>query len=260
MQHSNSGEPSGATRLIERLMLLHEARDKAGRASPTEKTNLRYRYITLSRDLGSLGDQIAAELGVRLGWTVVDREIVDHIAKDSHVRQNLVKQLDEKSQGLAQETIQRFLRMAEGGSFGVAEYRESLLKTMAYLSARGEAIIIGRGANFILRSEGKGLHVRIVASPGIRAQRLSLRWHVPPAEAHWRMAEADAERRNFIRRLFKKDIDDSSFYDLVLCTDYVSTAQVVETLLGVLGCAPKNIETKPQMAPLRSLSAGARFG
>ena len=254
---TNSGEPYGAAHLVERQMLLHEARDKAARASPTEKPDLHYRFITLSRDIGSLGDTIARDLAQRLGWAVVDREIVDHIARDSHVRQGLVHQLDERTQSLVHETIQRFLRMAEGGSFGVAEYRESLLKTMAYLSARGEAILVGRGANFALRGEGKGLHVRIVASPGVRAQRLSLRWHVSPAEAHWRMEELDTERRSFIRHLYRKNIDDPCFYDLVFCTDYSLPAQVVEAILSVMGIVPESREVAPKVSVGHVAAAGA---
>jgi cytidylate kinase len=231
--------------MIERQMLLAKTREKAVRAGVAGKSNLNYRFVTISRDKGSLGDAIAEELGQRLGWAVYDKEILDYIARDSHVRQNLALQLDEKAQSLVHETIQRFLRMAEGGSFGVAEYHEALLKTLAYLSTRGEAILVGRGANFAMRSETSGLHVRIIASTRVRIQRLSLRWHVPPAEARWRMEEMDTERRNFIRHHFKQNIDDASYYDLVYNTDHLTPSQVVDSILGVIQSSPQKSAAKP---------------
>lgn len=232
MKPSRSGIEFGTFRMIERQMLLANTREKVVRESPTAQPGSRYRFITISRDKGSFGDEISRKLGQRLGWQVYDREILDYIAQNSHVRQGLVEQLDEKTQNLVHETIQRFLRLADGGSFGIAEYYESLAKTLAYLATRGEAILIGRGANFVTRDEKQGLHVRITASPMVRVQRLSERWRVPPEEACWRLKELDSQRRAFIRHHFRQNIDDPRFYDLVYNTDHLTQEQVVESVLG----------------------------
>jgi hypothetical protein len=261
MKPTQSGESFGTARMIERQMLLAKTREKAVRAGVAGKSNLRYPYITISRDKGSLGDAIAQELGQRLGWAVYDKEILNYIAQDSHVRQSLVQQLDEKAQNLVHETIQRFLRMAEGGSFGVAEYHEALLKSLAYLSTRGEAILVGRGANFAMRCETTGLHIRIIASPKIRIQRLSLRWHIAPAEAGWRMEEMDTERRNFIRHHFRQNIDDASYYDLVYNTDHLTPSQVVDSIIGVIQSSPQKTATTPLAGSKEEASAlDIRFG
>jgi cytidylate kinase len=258
MQPSQSGQPYDNVLMVERQMLLHDALDRAVQPHPSAHTNLRYRFITISRDKGSFGDAIAEELAKRLGWSVFDKEVVDYIAHNSHVRQHLVQQLDEKARNLVHETIQRFLRMAEGGSFGIAEYRESLLKTLAYLAMRGESVIVGRGSNFALRNEMGGLHLRIVASARIRAERLSLRWHISPEEARWRMDEMDAERRNFIRHHFKKSIDDPCAYDLMFNTDNLTPAQVVDSLMGTIGISSSTTENKPRLSENRIAEVGAR--
>ncbi len=234
MKPSRSGTEFGTARMIERQMLLANTREKIVHDSLSERPSLRYRFITISRDKGSLGDEISRGLAQRLGWQVYDREILDYIAKNSHVRQGLVEQLDEKAQNLVHDTIQRFLRLAEGGSFGIAEYYGALVKTLAYLATRGEAILIGRGANFVTRGENQGLHVRIVASSMVRVQRLSVRWRIPPAEACWRMKELDSQRRAFVRHHFRQNIDDPRFYDLTYCTDRMTAEQVVGSLTGVV--------------------------
>jgi len=249
MKPSRSGTEFGTARMIERQMLLANTREKMVHENPAERPGLRHRFITISRDKGSLGDEISQGLAQRLGWQVYDREILDYIARNSHVRQELVEQLDEKAQTLVHDTIQRFLRMAEGGSFGIAEYYGSLVKTLAYLATRGEAILIGRGANFVTRGEKLGLHVRISASPDVRIQRLSARWRIPPEEACWRMKELDAQRRGFIRHHFRENIDDPRFYDLIYSTDNLTAEQVIDSLIGVVRASSRKPESAQIKAP-----------
>ncbi len=234
MDAKQSGHPYNAARIIERQMLLHDTLDKASQIRPAPDPSLNYRFITISRDRGSLGDTIAQDLGQRIGWPVYDKELVEYIANNSHVRQHFVQQLDERAQDLVHETVQRLLRMAEGGSFGVTEYRESLLKTLTCLATRGSVILVGRGANFVLRSEKGGLHIRIVGSQEVRSSRLSLRWNLTSEEALGRMLENDVERRNFIRHYFKRNIDDPTAYDLVFNTDHVPPSRVVESIISLM--------------------------
>jgi len=235
MPPTKSGDAYGSAQLAERQMLLRNVRDRALHESPTVETSLRYRFITISRKIGSLGNAVAQDLAVRLSWRVFDKEIVDHIAQHGHVRQSLVEQLDERSQNLIHESVQRLLTMAAGSSFGAEEYHEALLKTFAYMAARGEAILVGRGANFALREETRGLHVRIVASPEVRVRRLKQRWGVPALEARQRMEQTDTERRNFIRHHFKQEIDDLHHYDVVFNTDILTARQVSDSILGMIG-------------------------
>jgi cytidylate kinase len=194
--------------------------------------------ITISRNIGSLGGAVVRDLAVHLGWQVFDKEIVEQIAQHSHVRQSLVEQLDERSQNLIHETVQRLLTMAAGASFGAEEYHEALLKTFAYMAARGEAILVGRGANFALREETHGLHVRIIASPEVRVRRLMERWGIPSLEARQRIEQTDMERRSFVRHHFKQDIDDLRNYDVVFNSDNLTARQISDSILGMIGALP----------------------
>ena len=234
MQQSKSGGHYESAHLVERQMLFREARERMTQEEPRVAPSTRYRFVTVSRQPGSLGADIIHELGGHLCWHVYDREILESIALSAHVRHGLAEQLDEKAQNLVRETVQRFLRMAEGGSFGVEEYHEGLLRTLAGLAARGEAILVGRGANFVLHGQENGLHVRIVASEEARVERLCRRWDIPTAEALRRMREIDLERSSFIRLHFKRDIGDPRFYDLILNTDSLVPQQVVAIILAAM--------------------------
>ena len=233
MKPTTSGESYGSAQLVEKQMLFKQVREATHR-SPTEKPIHTFRYLTISRRVGSLGDAIAQEVAAALGWRICDREIVDSIAQNSHVRQSLVSELDEKAQGMLYDRVQRLMQMPGGDSFGIEEYHAGLLKTLTYLAARGELIIVGRGSNFILRDDYNGLHVRVTAPKEVRARRLSKRWSVSIAEAQRRLRELDDERREFVREHFRADIDDPHAYDVVFDTNRMTVHQVTSAILAVI--------------------------
>jgi cytidylate kinase len=94
--------------------------------------------------------------------------------------------------------------------------------------------MVGRGANFALHWVEHGLHVRIAGSPEARIQRLGKAWHVSSEIARRRMLEIDADRRAFIHNHFKKDVNDLSFYTLVVNTDHLSVEQAVGSIMALL--------------------------
>lgn len=233
MKDARSGEASGAIRLVERQMLLYDARRKLARENPAATIAGSYRFITISRDIGALGDVVASELAARLNWQVFDKEIVDYIARHSHVRQDLVRQMDETARSLVHDTVDRLLRMFEGSCFGNQEYHEALIKTLVTLAAQGGVILAGHGGAFALQGQ-PGLHLRITASLETRVERLSRRWVVPPEEARKRVLQIDAERRYFVQYHFKVDREDAGFFDLVLNSDRMDVGQMVNAILTVV--------------------------
>ncbi len=240
MQSMNSNEVKGAGRLIERQMLL--ARFRQAGAGKAQKATGQYRFITISRDLGALGNFIASELATRLGWQVFDKEIVDYIAANSNVRLDLVKELDERAQNLMHDTVDRLLRMAEGVSFGNEEYHKALLKTLATFAAVGNVIIVGRGGANALQGQ-PGLYVRVTASLEIRVRRISERHRIPLDEARRKVQQVDAERRGFLQHHFKASAADERYYDLVINTDRTSVTQAADAVLGIMQ-APASVLTK----------------
>jgi cytidylate kinase len=193
-----------------------------------------FRFVTVARDRGCLNDEITKELARRVGWHVFDSEIVAYIAQNTHVSEDLVRQLDQMAQNLIEDTIARLLRMPEYASFGSYEYGESLLKTLVCLATHGSAILVGRGANFALRDHPKGLRVLLTASPEVRMRRLSESSKVSVEEVRRRMQADDEERRKFIRKYYRQDFDDARAYDIVFNTDRASANQVASSILAFM--------------------------
>jgi cytidylate kinase len=195
------------------------------------------RFITISRDEGTLGDEIAQNLSERLKWQLYDKELVNQVADNSHVRQELVLQLDEKScfvRDTILDAVLHLIKMPEITEFASEQYHKSLLKTIATIAAYGNSIIIGRGANFVLYWAPQGLHFRFTASMDIRIERLSNAWQVSPEIAKKRMEAIDAGRREFVRHHFGKDLDDPRFYNAVFNTDRLSIQQIVASILTLM--------------------------
>ncbi len=247
-------ESPAATHLIERQMLLSRVREQATHRREITNPETPYRFITIARDVGSMGDTVAAGLAQHLGWHVFDKEIVDFIAQDNHVREDLVRELDERSQSLIHDMVQRLLLMAEGISFGNEEYHEALLRTLAYLAARGHAIIIGRGGAYALQG-GPGLHVRVIASAEKRVSRLAARWKVSPEEARRRMHEVDVQRRGYIQHHFRQNLDLPYFYDLICNTDHMTTEQAIHAVLGLM-TVPRTEFRTVEVADVQTVPAG----
>ncbi len=235
MEHLGFDEPdiNITGDLVEQQLRLWNARRLAALEKPDSKQQA-FRFVTLARDKGCLGKEIAADLSRRLGWHVFDKEIVTYIAENSHVHESLVNELDQKAQGLIQDAVGRILRMPEYASFGKEEYHRGLLKTLVYLATQGSAILVGRGANFALKGNSQGVKVRIIASREARLQRLMQKWKITMKEAQRRMQNDDEERRKFIRQCYGREFDDMHSYDIVFNTDGVSAQRVVSSILAFM--------------------------
>ncbi len=138
------------------------------------------------------------------------------------------------------------LRIPDQSPFSSEEYHDSLLKTLAALAAHGSAVLVGRGANFALRGSGSGFHMRTVGSLYARVERFRRSRQISLESARRMIRDIDRERRAFIRYHFNQDIDDPGFYSIVVNTDDLTVAQVVNSVLPML---------KPEVAAIASGSS-----
>lgn len=168
--------------------------------------------LAISRQLGSGGKQIAELVAQRLGWSLWDRDLVEAIAEDANVATRVVEHFDEKT-----VTELDALAHALAGDYEVSGFlfRRHLARALLAISKIGHAVIIGRGANLILRDS---LSVRIVASREFRINMLRKRG-LTPDQAREEIRRSDNERAGFVRKTFGRDIDDPTDYDLVVRTD-----------------------------------------
>lgn len=95
--------------------------------------------ITISREAGTPGGSVAAELGRLLGWPVYDQELLQQIAREMGLRAKLLESVDERRQTWLRETIQASLASLASGSAAWASessFVHHLVETVLALGAR----------------------------------------------------------------------------------------------------------------------------
>ena len=212
--------------------------------------------ITLSRQLGSGGDQIAARVSELLNYRLFDKSMILQVAADVGLSESEIVDFSEDS-----HTARNFFERLFGGSRTVARSRvwvetpggerqaqdvrlddqSSVAITQASVQAafrRGNVIIIGRGGQAILRGRKDVLHVRIQAPFDVRVRRIAAQEKITVEEAEARVKARDISDVAWIKRHFDLDSHDPQFFDLIINTTKFTQAAAVDLILKALALLP----------------------
>ena len=184
------------------------------------------RAVTFSRQYGSGGGEIAARLAERLGWRLVDHEIVAQVAHKLGVPESEAAEYDERGESI-------FARMLAGmrsyepaipvpGVAGLEtdeqRYREALREAVAAACQQGHTVIVGRGSQALLAGKRDVLHVRIVAPLEGRIAYVMRREQLNRPQAQSRIQMKDRDRQRYLAAAHRINPDDALLYDLVINT------------------------------------------
>lgn len=183
-------------------------------------------FITVERDPGSGGRPIAKLLAQRLDFEFYDDKLLAEIAKSTKIKRRVLEQIDEKGRSMIQDVTQSLLNPDYVSD---VKYMRELIKVILTLGYKGHAVVLGRGANFIL-PEGNGLRVRITAPYRVRLQRAIYYETKTPEQAEETVKSIERDRRDFIRQYFNKDIADPQYYDVVINTTFLSMEDAAEII------------------------------
>jgi len=168
--------------------------------------------IAISRQAGSRGSVIARRVGELLGWNVFDKELLQQVAEQIGVRVHLLESMDEKRSSWLRECVEAFLATSPTND---TVYLHRIIGAIASLAARGDCVIVGRGAAQLLPPETT-LRVRIVANRDDRVASIAQEQGLSREEAARWVDNADRERLGYVREHFHKDPTDPVAHDLVL--------------------------------------------
>ncbi len=206
------------------------------------------RVITIGREFGSGGAEVARILADRLGWQLIDRAFIDHVARLAQVSIQEAERCDERIDSWFHRTLKA---LWHGGYEGVvtAAGGETVLfdsDTMARLAHRvideassiGECVIVGRGAQCILHQHGAAFHVFVYAPWPERVERAGRRLG-PECDAEAVILSTDRARENYIRRHFNQNWTDRHLYDL-LVNSTVGLSRAAESVACAAGVMLKH--------------------
>ena len=222
-------------RIIERQMrqwemARSERAKKEQQAHPVTGEGERIEYITLSRELGSGGEQIARILSEKLAWQMYDKEILDYMADDMQVQKNLLESVDERTVGWIEEWIAPIFTHKPVDQL---TYYRSLAKVLLVISSHGQAIIMGRAAGLILPRKN-GLSVRITAPFELRHQRYAREHKISMGEAKSVVEKKDRSQKAFVHDMLNQDIVDCRHYDIMINTEMIKPESAAKLIWRAL--------------------------
>lgn len=186
--------------------------------------------VALSRLPGAGAAELGQRLAERLGYAFFGIEIVDHIARRTGLRHELVAGVDEHVRSAVDRYLVEPFRTAR---FTESDYLRHVVETVASLGERGAAVILGRGAQLILPPE-RALRLLLVAPRALRAERIAKQEGLAREQADARLDALDAERREFLLHHFRRDPDAAEHYDLTLNLGTLSQDAALDLVEGAL--------------------------
>jgi len=204
--------------------------------------------IAITREMGSLGKDVAQGVAESLGLPVIYHEVIDHLADRMRVRKSHVIRLLDGSAGLLERLS------ADKTSLAVFTADE-----IFGLAASGKgAVIRGWGATHLLRGVPHAVCVRVCAPFDVRRSRMMQRLATDDGEAVAGEIRANDEAHGAImRRHFDLQWTDPENYDVVLNTQRVTVGECVAEVLA-LAKAPQFAETDDSRRKLDDLALAAR--
>lgn len=197
--------------------------------------------ITISRELGAGGSDVARQVADALGWRVVDNELVDQIAARTGLSPAEVRDREERAPGFLERLIRLLTKaapeMLTPAAERVLELEEAKLvkiteAVVEEIAQQGRVVLVGRAAPVVLSRDRDALHLKIVAPKAARAEALMKRLGVTRDAAAAQVELSDANRTRYHEQYYERDWSDASLYHLVLNTAALGVDQAVATIVG----------------------------
>lgn len=179
--------------------------------------------ITIARQCGSGGHEIAEVLAKKLGMEIFDRKKFVEEAKKRNV-------YDENADFLREKPIDSLL-FSIALSYGKKNPRDRYMQFVKDLTEQENCIIIGRCANHIYRGDENCVSVFLHADPKIRCERIQKRDQITEKEAEKHIQEVDEKRAEFQEQYTSKKWGDGKEYDLCIDTGKIGIDHAAEMIL-----------------------------
>jgi cytidylate kinase len=176
--------------------------------------------ITISRQKGSLGDEIVKTVAESLRYAWVDKTKISDAMAGLGLPASDFERFDEKKPAIWQSITNQKRKFAY------------LIRAVLFDFARqGDAVIVGRGGQAVLKDIPGTLHVRVIAPLETRIERLVDLQKSDEQQARQLIAQTDRDSSGFIRSFFDVDWEDESLYDLILNTQSISVGTAASLIV-----------------------------
>jgi len=196
--------------------------------------------ITISREPGVGGEEIAARLAGKLGFLLVDKAHLTRLWREINLEDEELSSVDERVPTDEQ---------ALGGE--VEAYARLLPDLLAQLAEEHDLVIIGRASQALFRDRPGTLHVRIIGTRDFRVRQLQDKEGLSPRRARRQIRELEQQRSRYIRYLYRLNWADITLYDLIIRMDRLSIDQALKLIMAA--AAEMRLQTVPRRRIVENL-------
>ena len=207
-----------------------------GEPMPTGVPPVETVVVTISRQFGSGGAAIAHLVAQKSGLQYVDYEIINEVARRLGVDVEQAAQQDEQTAGMVGHLLEA-VRASNPFNVGYNTLLQptptlTQSKEQAYLqltqrvileaASQGNAVIVGRGSQFLLHGVPRTLHISIFSPLPQRVENIMQRFHIDRAQATRLIEQRDYEHQSYLRRHYGSDGHQPDLYHLLINTGIFS--------------------------------------
>ena len=189
--------------------------------------------ITIGREHGSGGHDIARLLGAELNIPVYAKEIVDEAAASSQFSKEILRNYDEKRVAAFFMPVSHFGGI-DGGFQLNMQVAAAQFDAVRSLARDNNGIFVGRCADYVLRGRPDLLRVFITAPLNYRIRTIMERKQISEDQAKKLVKEVDKDRSSYYRYYTDQDWGDRQYYDLCINSDKVGVQGAVKIIKACL--------------------------
>lgn len=199
-------------------------------SSADKKKKARIPVITVCMEPGAGGCLIAEQVANRMNLDFFHRDMIHKISESAHISTTIVESLEKERLSGMQDFISSIVK---DQYIHPSIYLDHLMTVVGTIGKHGQAVIVGRGANFIIPPKDR-FAVRVIAPVEMRIENVARRFNVSSDTAKRRVLVRESRRQAFVRQSFNADIFDPIHYDLILNMGNMSFDTAVDAIVGAV--------------------------
>lgn len=194
------------------------------------------KIITISREFGSGGRTVGRLVAKALGYRFYDGEIIDEVVKESGLSREIVEKYDEYATH-KNSFLYTIAVNAGGDSYNGLSFANRVqvaqIGVIKQIAEEGNCVIIGRGADYILRERNDCLNVFVRADLKFRAKHVIDNYGETNVKIEDRLRDKDTRRRVFYRSFAMREWGDINNYNLVLDSGFIGIEKCADIICQI---------------------------
>ena len=209
--------------------------DRHKESDRIKKKKIHEPFVTISREVGVngllFGEMLIKYLAgndaeAKSHWTLFERNLMEKVAEEHNLPADIAKYMPERNISELQDILEKF--------FEIRPRRQSLIyktsSTILHLAHLGNVVLIGRGANIITKDIRGGIHIRLVASKEYKLKYVRDFFKISRMKSLKFMEKEEKIRKDYVKKTFRKNIEDPLLYSIVFNMDFVSSEDAVNII------------------------------